>query len=315
MEPHLNLNPTSNPMTKELILAPIFSLGNIIKTDGTLAVNPEAIEARDALVSEALSIPGTPFTTPAERDHAIQVASRIKGQMDDAERDRVAKKDAFLKIGAAIDQTKKNYVSELDKQRTRLSQQIGAFNEAQRLKAQREQEERDREARRLQQEAEEKRRAAEAELERLRKEQEAIAEKQRKAQEAAEAKGKALTAAQQKKQLQEELAAEERREAAEAEARQKQADMDRAFRQLESEKLAAAEKLRQEKATGGAQRTEIDIEVTNAQMLYNYNPSCVKLVPDLAQIKFLINSHKDDPEFRIPGVIFAKRAVFSARGR
>lgn len=290
----------------------VADITSLILPDGTLALSREAVQRKFDLLAESTATTTEPFTNAAARDHAIQVAARLKGEEDDAEDDREKAKSLFWRMCGAIDLTKKKHVAELTTERTRLNRQVGAYNAEQQLKAQREQEARDRETRRIQQEAAEAQRKAEAEAERLRKEQEALALKQKQAQEAAEAKGREQTPAAKAKALQAQLDQEEAAEKAEAIRLEQQASSDRALRQLESERLAAAERQRSEKPSGGAQRTEPKITVTDIHALYAYQRNLVRMEPDLVNLKFLI---RGNPTISIPGVSFVMESTFSAKAR
>lgn len=246
------------------------------------------------------------------RDSASDLAGRIAGHIAQVEKDRKAIKDPFFRMGQAIDAAAAAHVKELEAEKIRLNRLVGAFNQEQADKAQREQEARDREARRIQQEAAEAQRKADAEAERLRKEQEALALKQKQAQEAAEAKGREQTPAAKARALQAQLDAGEAAEAAEAKRKEQQEASDRALRQLESERLAAEEKLRSEKPSGGAQRTEPKITVTDVHALYAYQRNLVRMEPDLVNLKFLI---RGNPTISIPGVSFVMESTFSAKAR
>jgi chromosome segregation ATPase len=291
----------------ELIIAP-----EISAAPPAPIINEEGAKLKAELLVQSNHLVVIPDAST--RDFAIKVAGHIAGHISQVEKDRKAIKDPFFRMGQAIDKAAADHVKELEAEKRRLNQLVGAYNAEQEMIAQRELEAREREARRIQQEAAEAQRKAEAEAERLRKEQEARALKQKQAQDRAEAAGKELTAKAKAAQLQAQLDAEERAEAIEAARKEQQEATDRALRQLESEKLAAAEKLRQEKATGGAQRTEIDIEVLDILALYKARPDCVRLSPDLVQLKYVINN-SDDPNLRIPGITWTKRAVFSAKAR
>lgn len=302
-------------MSTELILAPSFTPGDLIRQDGTLSLPDEWIERKNALLVEAAAV--APPATPHDRDVAISVAARIKGEMDDIEEARERDKAGYWKMCQAIDLTKKLHVKELDAERARINREVGAFNQAQADKAKREQEARDREAKRIADEAAAAQREADRQAEELRKEQEALALKQKRAQEAAEAKGKELTPEAKAKQLQAQLDAQEAQEKLEEASRQRQATLDAQKAQLEREQLEAAERQRQEKATGGAQRYDTKFTIPDLHRLYAANRGCVRLEPDLVQLKYIVNNQPDIAEklTELAGVTWTKTPTFSPKGR
>jgi hypothetical protein len=68
------------------------------------------------------------------------------------------------------------------------------------------------------------------------------------------------------------------------------------------------------KPSGGAQRTEIDIVVTDINALYLTKPYLCVLKPDLVALKYEINHRLKEGE-TIPGVTFTKTATFATRKR
>lgn len=64
------------------------------------------------------------------------------------------------------------------------------------------------------------------------------------------------------------------------------------------------------KPSGGAQRFEITVTVLDAKALYAAQPSCVKLVPDLVQIKWMAEHQPNQP---LPGVTITKTPIFNVR--
>lgn len=294
-------------MTKELIEAPAIN-----EAPPAPLINAEGQRIKTELIAKADVI--QEIATVHIRDGAISVAADIKGHLTAIEKTRKEIKEPFLRMGQAIDDCAKKHVAELTIELNRLNRLVGAYNQEQADIARREQEARDRAAAEIARKAREEQEALERKLEEERKAALAAETKRKLAEAAAAAKGKELTAAQKAKQLEAQLAEQERLEKIEEEARERQAKLDREKAELEKQQLEAAERMRQEKATGGAQRTEIDIEVTDIHLLYASNRGCVRLTPDLVQIKFLINN-SEDPNFRLPGVVYTKRAVFSAKGR
>ena len=301
--PHTN----QMPITTELIIAPEISAAPaapIINKDGE-RIKTELIAAASTIVE---------ITTPHIRDAAIQIAGQIKGHISQVEKDRKSIKDPFFRMGLAIDAAARRHVTELENRLNEINRLVGSYNAVQEMIAQREQEARDREIRRIQQEAAEAIRKAEQETETLRLEQHILAVKQQQALERAEASGKGLTAKAKAAQLQAQLDAEERADAIEARRKERQEASDRALRALEDDAQRFLAALKQDKATGGAQHTHLEIEVLDILVLYKARPDCVRLSPDLVQLKYVI-SNSEDPNLRIPGIIWTKRAVFSAKAR
>jgi len=299
--PHTNLMPTHT----ELIIAP-----EISAAPPAPIINKEAELIKTELLAMASEI--KEITTPHIRDAAIQIAGRIKGHISQVERDRKAIKDPFYRMGLAIDSAARKHVAELENRLNEVNRLVGAFNAEQEMIVQREQEARDRETQRIQREAAEALRQAAADAELIRTEQHILAAKQQRAQDRAEASGKGLTAKAKAEHLQAQLDADERAAAIEAKLKDAQEASDRLLRLVQGEKLAAFERFQRERATGGAQHTHLEIEVIDILALYRVRPDCVRLSPDLVQLKYVINN-SEDPNLRIPGIIWTKRAVFQAK--
>lgn len=261
-------------MSKELIIAPA-----IQATPDTASIVTKAVSDRKALLDRYSHITG--IVTIGDRDDAVRLAKEIAGHLKELEDSRVAIKEPYLEMCRKIDGVAKEHRAELEAAARQIGNKVGEFNEQQR----RLKEEEDRRIREEQQRIENERQKLEQER------------KEREEKEAA-AKRKPTAAQSLRKELEE----EEREEQLEAERKR-----------LDQERLDLAERNRQTASFGGAQRTEIDIEVTDIRALYAAQPTCVRLTADLVQLKWIINNR---PELLpLPGVTFTKRPVFSARSK
>lgn len=213
---------------------------------------------------------GIVVSTVAERDLAIELAKKAKSFTAQVEKDRVAIKEPFLEIGKRIDTCAKEIVTSLKNSITEVERKIGAFNE------------------KLRQEQIAKERARLAEIERVEKERKAAEEEARKAAEAVEA---ATSAKDRKAALIAQLEAEEKVE-------------ETASKTV----VVAAPTEKTPSAVGGSNRYEISVEVVDIKALYEARPDCVKLTPDLLQIKHLASLGMP-----LPGVLVSKNPIFSLR--
>lgn len=262
-------------MTKELLVVPPISIEGLI-VDGKLKLPEEEIKRRDELLAEATPI--AEVNTEADRDHAINVAARIKGMEDEMEQVRVKAKEPFYRMGYAIDATAKDFSASLKAERERLNRLNGAF-EAKRIQAQR-QAEADRQA----------------ELNRIE------LERQRLEKEAAEAAAAA------------ERARKPENKAAQLE---KALDLEDKAAELEEQVLVVRQQAvaaQAEKPKGGSQRMEIEIKITNIHALLEAKPELVELKPREAQIKYYIRNLLKENE-TLPGVSYKFVPVYSANKR
>lgn len=278
-------NKPTDQMPTEIILAPRFTVGDLIQPNGTLAFKKEALEAKQLLLEEAKSETLVPLDKAAA-DHLLNLASRINGQIADAEESHRIGKEGFLRMSQAYDLSKREYVRDLEIMSKRIGALIGSYNKN----------------------VENERKAADdlrkAEL------QKAETAKQQILDEASAAANKLAAAAsgqvklkkgEKAKLLGAQLAAETK---AEEITGTQEALVDKAF--------SDAEEARKAKASGGTQRTEYDIVVTDIKALYAAQPTCVRLEPELTQIKWI---HRNRPTDKLPGVTITERATFTAKPR
>ena len=280
-------------MSKELVTIPSlpFTVASLLDKHGRLSLNPQVIQDKADIIAEADPIINKEIKTISDRDAAINVAARLAGMVADAEKDRKAQKQAFYDMGVAIDATASAYKEDLEFKKVTINRKVGAFNEAEKERQRKEQAEIERKAREAREEIER------IEKDKLKKEQEA--------REHEEATGKPLSKKLEAKLLQEQLEADEKQEQLAAETKR-----------LEDLRIQNAELSRSSRSVGGSQRTEIVVEVWDKAALYKARPDCVRLEPDLIQIKYLITTHKDDPTpYVIPGVTYQTQPVFSAKKR
>lgn len=277
----------SEPSSKALILAPQLTLGDIIQKDGTLRLSEQALRDKEDILAES-----RPCTTPATQSEftaSVNIAARIRGIMKSAEIDRESAKAPFLAIGRAIDASAKRYSAELDAELKRLDRLNGDYEFARR----------EEERKRAEAAAAETRRLAH-EVERKRLEAEAASEKERKRLDTLAAKGKEPTAAEKAATLTKQL-----------EIAEEQEKLEEKQRQLQEQQMADVEKARQAKPSSGSQRMQLNVTVFDARALHAFRADCVKLEPDLTQIKYLINSGITT----IPGVNWTRTPVFSSTAR
>lgn len=284
-------------MAHELILAPAIADQPLTPT-----ISGQARRIRQELLDRTEIVPSSITHVPL-RDVAISIASDIKGHIDAVEKMREEIKRPFLEMGRAIDAAAKEHVAELKTELNRLNGLVGAFNEQQAREA-------EQERRKLAAEA------ARIENERRLAEQEAIRIEQNTPATPPESLAGDLTPVERAKALARLLADED--EQAEKEGRAQKTVRELAGQQaaLEKSRLEAEARHSQSKPSGGAQRHELDIEVTDIHLLRQAHPACVKLTPDLVAIKYVINTNlANGDQSPIPGVTYFRRAVFSARGK
>lgn len=245
-----------------------------------LPVNPEWLKAKADLLARVAKI--TAVTDAKSRDIAINAAASVKARMSAAEDARKKEKDPYYKTGKAIDSTVAEYNADLEIQLRRLNGMVGQYETNRRAEEERERQRQVAEAKRLE----------DARLLKLKEEQEASerAAASEKNKLAPENKAAHLEAALDAQDAQDKIEAEQRK--------------------LDQQRIDAAEENRKNAASGGMLRYEYDIDITNLHELYKARPDCVKLTPDLVQIKYLINN---SPSIELPGVTYVKRAMFAAR--
>lgn len=124
-------------MSKEIILAPAYSLGDIINEDGMLPVSESAIKAKAALVEKYN--PLGDVDTIEQRDASLAALADINRELTKLEKERVSFKDPFYKMGKAIDLTVKTHIAELEAIKKRLSLAAGKFEDKLRKDAETEQ--------------------------------------------------------------------------------------------------------------------------------------------------------------------------------
>ena len=264
------------------------------KVEDQVLIIPEAVAAKNDLLAKTKGV--LQVTTPETRELLYRTSVSMKGHIDQVEADRVALVRPWMDGKSAIDAVAKKHSADLISERNRVNVLLGSYDQGIREAAEKERQ-------RLL--------AEEARLERERQAAAQAAEAARIALEKAQAKPEVtdrdeLFPSTEKAKTQEELAEEQ------FDAEERAAALERQQRQFDSDRVNALASI-PSKPAGGALRTEIEVTVTSVKELYASFPMCVKLVPDLAQIKWTINNNLPESG-KIPGVTFVKRAVLSTRG-
>ena len=266
-------------MSTSLATVPTLTIGDLIDKDGRLQLTEQAITNKRDILEEASNVPLV-LDTIADRDQAINVSARLGGLIKEANEDHKRIKVNFLAMCQAIDATKRDYIKELEEEKKKLDRAAGTFEQKRLDTLRREQEERDAAARQAEQD----------EAARLR----LLAEQDEAARKEAPTDRKAALSA--------ELRREEEREQIVADQKAR-----------EEQQIRDAELRRQAAASGGTSRKEITVEAYDLASLFRARPDCVRMEPDLVQIKFLWNNQNNI--FPLPGIKVEERPVFSAKAR
>lgn len=290
-------------------------VANVTATDHARAT-------RDELLSRSKR--GTAITTPESAQRAAALLAEVKGFTRMIEVGRTEVKAPVLALGKKIDGVAAELVDDLEREATRISKLLGAWQAEQN------------------QIAEEKKRAAYEEELRIRREAE---EKERLAREESERQARAAREEEERRQReiqeklerdQAELRAKEERARSEAGRRRAQLEREEAEKraQVEAARLKAeaaareGERLLREqeeaqrradeerqriidtrvsvaavippKPAGVATRAEIKFEVTNIQELYEAAPYLVSLSPNVSALKAALKGLQ--PGQHLPGV-------------
>lgn len=96
-------------------------------------ISPAAVEAKRVALQLATSV--TEVTDLATQTAAAQALATVKALADQVERSRKLVKDPVLKIGKEIDAIASTFTAELTTETRRLSLLVGAFQDAERRKA------------------------------------------------------------------------------------------------------------------------------------------------------------------------------------
>lgn len=228
----------------------------------------QAAATRDMLLTKVQCV--TVVANIDQREAALSFVKDAKAHLSQVEKDRVALTEPFLAIQRQIMSVAKEHCEKLKNAIVPVERMIGAFNEKLRIEA------------------------AEAERKRL-AELQKIEDERRAAAKAAEDAAAAVEAAKTAKARREALVKQLEAEDAVIEANQQV-------------QVAAAAPAVSADTSGGAQRYEIAVEVLDIRALMAAQPTCVKLVPDLVEIKFLANRGVN-----LPGVSVTKTPIFSVR--
>lgn len=225
------------------------------------------------------------------RDLAIDIARDIKTHIGAVEASYKEVSGPFHRMWQALGEVKKKHLADLDAELKRLNLKAGAFEERRREEIRREQERIAAEERRI-------------ERERLT----ALAESQRAEEEARKAAlvGTAEISPREKAQL---LARQ-----LEIDSRDEELEKRKLEARQASLELAAAATM---KPSGATLRTVISIEVVDIHELHAFNRAFVRMEPDLAAIKYYIESKvaAGEEHPRVPGIMYTRGAAFSARSR
>lgn len=233
-----------------------------------ITIMAAAAATRDMLMTKVQCV--TVVANVDQRDAAVSFVKDAKTHLSQVEKDRVSLTEPFLAIQRQIMSVAKEHCEKLKIAIVPVERMIGAFNEKLRL------------------EAAEKERQRLAELQK-------IEDDRRAAAKAAEDAAAAVEAAK---------SAKDRRAALVA---QLEAE-DKVIEANQQVQVAAAAPVVSADTSGGAQRYEITVDVFDVKALYAARPTCVKLVPDLIEIKYLANRGVN-----LPGVTITKTPIFSVR--
>jgi len=233
-----------------------------------ISINSEAVALRDMLLTKIQCV--KTVTTITERDAAISFVKDAKTHLAKVEKDRKDLTDPFLAIQRQIMAVSKEHTENLKNAIVPVERMIGNFNEQIRL------------------EAERKEKARLAEIQK-------IEDDRRKAAEEADRAAKAVEDAK---------TAKERRDAlvTQLEAEDKLIETNEKIQEVIMAPAISVD------TRGGANRSDMTVEVFDIRALLEAQPSCVKLTPDLTQIKFLANRG-----VVLPGVKITKTPTFSVR--
>jgi len=233
-----------------------------------ITINADAVSQRDILLTKVQCV--TVVANIDQRDAAVSFVKDAKAHLAQVEKDRKDLTEPFLAIQRQIMAVAKEHRDKLEKAIVPVERMIGAFNEKLRLEA------------------------AEQEHKRL-AELQKIEDDRRKAAEEAEKAAVAVEAAK---------TAKARREAL---VKQLEAE-DKVIEANQQVQEAVAAPVISADTSGGAQRYEITVEVFDVKALYAARPTCVKLVPDLIEIKYLANRGVE-----LAGVKVTKTPIYSVR--
>ena len=228
----------------------------------------DAAATRDILLTKVQCV--TVVANIEQREAALSFVKDAKAHLSQVEKDRVALTEPFLAIQRQIMSVAKEHCEKLKNAIVPVERMIGAFNESLRVEAARKERERL------------------AELQKIEDDRRAAA---KAAEDAAAAVEAAKTAKARREALVKQLEAE-----------------DAVIEANQQVQVAAAAPVVSADTSGGARRYEINVEVFDVKKLYAARPTCVKLVPDLIEIKYLANR-----DIELPGVKITKTPIFSVR--
>ena len=283
---------------------------------------PQSISGEVSIHSSGASIKAELLTAASKvatvsgeesRELAITASSLIKQHLTAVEKSRKQVTEPLLNAQRQIMELAKSHTYDLMTQLNRLNAAISEYDEIEREKREEQARLQRMEDARIERERQAALKAAEDKrLEALRTaEEERLAAETRKRElearhEALEAKGKPLTKAQIMENLRMEVQAEEEAEAAAQKARE-----------IATAPLVIAEPVRTLPApvlapssigSGGRSTTEYEVTILDLVALQKAYPHCVKMEPNLSNIKALLKAKVD-----VPGVSFVTKQVFAAK--
>lgn len=285
-----------------------------------------AFTAGAALVKErALTSAASVYrvTSGSENDVAAAAQLSLANIRRSVEKARVDAKEPFLEIGRQIDKQAKAFVSEVSTEELRIGKLIGDYHQLQeakrkaaeelaRLEAERIEQARIAEERRIMREAAEKEAAARREAEALASKARAeAAAAQRKIDEAknAEARAKAVADAE-KQRVENERAAIELKRQQELSAAQTHDQLDAAQERASNAQAAVAVPVASPvRAQGQTLKADIEILSVDVHRLYRTHPNCLNLTALDGEIKNLIRAG-----VKPPGVTFREIVKAGTRG-
>lgn len=247
-----------------------------IESSPQTCILPEGVIIRDDLINRLSAILEKDITSTAGRDQAIETISQAKAHAKDITAAHKELKQPFKDACDLLDKIKRDHNDPLEAKARPVELLIGTFNQREQDKVN-------------------------AERHHLFLQQQEI---DRKKKEALDKQTKLdLEGSTSKKAVKEALKVQEQVETA-----------DTAQDELDRRRIAAAEQQRASRASGGAQKTILEIHVSDLAALYKARPDCVTLTENTRQIQFIINN-EPNPEQKLPGVTWIRKPVFHARAR
>lgn len=314
-------------MEKSIIIIPI-------EGGFEISIPIEAVRVKNLALSSALLV--TQVTNPEEQSKAISSVAELKGLSRGMEAARTEEKKPYLETGRAIDAKAKEYSESIDKRAADLERMIGAYQKAEREKAEalrRAEEKKKQDA--ADELARQQRERDQAELRRIDAEKADTDARERREQSERDAaaantpEAKAQAAAGLKRQIEAEAAAQIAYESAHAAA--VSADIDAAEAREDAE-LAAAQTVvvySPEKVSGVSVSEKTEFEITDIEAVYAWDLyrrdrikefqgrapllTIIEMTIRKAPFRALIATLSPDEIASIPGVTFSQSTKASVK--